>query len=118
MTTENLNRDRAFEYSKSMTVPPRGIEYSEMIQSLYDKLPDIYEHLVDDRNLVQETLDESASGSQSEWDLTYVPVNKESILVFVSGVVQTSFELFGQTIIFSVNLPAGVNLTVSYIKES
>jgi len=115
---EDKNKYRTMENHNSMVSPERGTTYTEMIMSLYETLPDIFQHFVDDRNIVQEILDESASGLQSEWDLTNTPVNKESLIVFVSGVNQSNFDLTGQTLSFSSNLPVGSKLFVWYIKES
>ncbi len=119
MSTENLHKYRTTsENENTLIKPERGTEYSQMINSLYDTLPDLNEHLIDDRNLYQEVLTESASGLQSEWILPFKPVNKESLFVFISGVYQTNYELNDYTLSFSENLPLGSKLSVFYIKEN
>jgi len=97
--------------------PSEAKEYAEMIQSLYHIGVGPYGVIVMSGNIVnKEVLTESASGSESSYDLLNTPI-ENTLIVFCNGVSQKNYTLSGKTIIFDENIPQGWNVVAWYVKE-
>jgi hypothetical protein len=90
-------------------------EYIAMIQSLYNG-PNIQYITVE--NIVQETITDSASGTENNYDLLLDPLDPKTVEIFSNGsyMNQEMYTIIGKTITFLNNIPAGYNLSVRYIK--
>lgn len=97
--------------------PSEATEYSKMIESLYHIGGSSSGVIAMSGNIVnKEVLTESASGSESSYDLLSTPI-ENTLIVFCNGVAQKNYTISGTTIIFDENIPEGWNVVAWYVKE-
>lgn len=91
--------------------------YAVMIDSLYTDAPQ--PHTMDYTKLIQEVLTVSATGTDDEYTLSYIPIDTKTVEVYCNGVYYntTLYIVSGSSIIFNSVIPVGWSVSVKYMRE-